>query len=420
MAAVTSSLLRRYQRSVDYSPVRLAESLGLDVAIPAGHGYLSGAGEDGVTKVEGVPASAEVIILDRASGLEVDRFDSAPDGTWSRERLDMSREFDLVFRKDGYNDGLLSAVTPADAPRLTIAGTFLLSSDASQLTGTLTVSGGTGPYSVDVVEGKAPVGISFSMAASTLFANGRCQLDGSYSWTLKVTDIPSGRYQTRQITMANMVSPDLAWASNTNIILPNDADFGDLIQASPWSAYETYATPTIDSSVPAMGRSLRFVSASQQCLGSPNTDMAFTAAANTEMTVEFWFYNTANLGVTTNMVAFYNDTVSWFFYWYSGNKVATWNDTNGRYLEGKTTLALNTRYHYAWVRDASGDRLYLNGKLEASSGQRVACPASRIILGATGVITSGQFFDGFIQGLRISRVARYRNNFTPPQTYKAA
>lgn len=388
---------------------------------PLGHGYLAGAGEAGVTKIEGVPASVEVRIIDRASGRLVDSFDSEADGTWRRERLALGREFDVVYRSPDYNDGIVSQVTPADAPRLTIAGTFLLSSDASQLTGSLTVSGGTGPYSVDVVGGKAPVGINFSMSGSTLSANGRCQQDGSYSWTLKVTDIPSGRYQTRQITMADMVSPDLAWASNTNIVLPNDADFGDLIQPSPWSEYETYATPTIDSSISAMGRSLRFDAASQQCLGSPNTDMAFTAAANTEMTVEFWFYNTANLGVTTNMVSFYNTTVRWAFYWFSGNKVAAHNDTNSRYLEGKTTLALNTRYHYAWVRDATGDRLYLNGKLEASwTGTKVACPASRIVLGASGFLSDMQFFNGFIQGLRISRVARYRNNFTPPQTYKAA
>ena len=84
-------------------------------------------------------------------------------------------------------------------------------------------------------------------------------------------------------------------------------------------------------------------------------------------------------------------------------------------------LLTNTRYHYAWVRDANGDRLYLNGKLEASyTGAKVACPASRIVLGASGLTSDMQFFDGFIQGLRISRVARYRNNFTPPQTYKAA
>lgn len=86
-----------------------------------------------------------------------------------------------------------------------------------------------------------------------------------------------------------------------------------------------------------------------------------------------------------------------------------------------TTLALNTRYHYAWVRDANGDRLYLNGKLEASyTGTKVACPASRIVLGASGFLSDMQFFNGFIQGVRISRVARYRDNFTPPQTYKAA
>jgi hypothetical protein len=361
-----------------------------------------------------------VRIIDRATGRLVDSFDSEADGTWRRERLEIGRQFDVVVRSPGYNDGIVSQLVAADAPRLTISGTFLLSADASQLTGTLTVSGGTGPYSVDVVEGLAPVGIGFSMSGSTLSANGRVQRDGSYSWTLKVTDVTSGRYQTRQVTMTNMVSPDLAWPSNTNIILPNAADFNDQVQAAPWSEYEGYALPTIDSSISAMGRSLRFVSASSQCLGSPNTDLTFSAAANAEMTVEFWFYATANLGVTTNMVSFYNTTVRWAFYWFSGNKVAAYNQTNSRYLEGTTTLALNTRYHYAWVRDANGDRLYLNGKLEASSGQRVACPASRIILGGSGVTSGMQSFDGLIQGLRISRVARYRNNFVPPQSLKAA
>ncbi len=346
----------------------------------------------------------------------VDSFDSETDGTWRRERLALGREFDVVYRSPDYNDGIVSQVTPADAPRLTIAGTFLLSSDASQLTGTLTVSGGTGPYSVDVVEGKAPVGISFSMAASTLSANGRCQQDGSYSWTIKVTDSASGRYQTRQITMT-MVSPDLEWSTNTNIITPNASDFGDLIQTSPWAAYSGNPTPTIDSSVSAMGRSLKF--AANQCLGSPNLDIAVGLSA--EMTVEFWFYNTANLGVTSGLVSFYNATERFAFYWYSGNKIAAYNQTNSRYLEGTTTLALNTRYHYAWVRDATSDRIYLNGKLEASwTTTKIACPASQIVLGASGLSTRMEFLTGFIQGLRISKVARYRNNFNPPQTYKAA
>ncbi len=328
----------------------------------------------------------------------------------------MGRQFDLVFREDGYQDGIVSAVTPADPPKLSITGSFLLSADASSLIGSLAISGGTGPYTVEVVSGQAPVGISFVATGASISAAGRALLDGSYSWTIKVTDSASGRYQTRQITMT-MVSPDLEWSTNTNIITPNASDFGDLIQTSPWAAYSGNPTPTIDSSVSAMGRSLKF--AANQCLGSPNLGIAVGLSA--EMTVEFWFYNTANLGVTSGLVSFYNATERFAFYWYSGNNIAAYNQTNSRYLEGTTTLALNTRYHYAWVRDATSDRIYLNGKLEASwTTTKIACPASQIVLGASGLSTRMEFLTGFIQGLRISKVARYRNNFNPPQTYKAA
>lgn len=389
---------------------------------PRGNGYLAGDGVDGVSRIEGVPASAEVRIIDRASGLLVDSFDSEPDGTWRRERLELGRPFDVVYRSPGYNDGVVANVTPADAPRLTISGSFLLSSDASQLTGSLTVSGGTGPYSVDIIEGTPPPGISFGIASSSLSASGRVRQDGSYSWTFKVTDVPSGRYQTRQMTISNMVSPDLMWSANTHLILPNAADFGDIVQGVPWSAVDSYATPTIDSSISSMGRSLRFLGSSSQCLGTPAADVSISNASNSEMTIEFWFYATAGLGTSQVMLGLFNSSnslFSWSFYWHSSNTASVYGG-GSRYLSSNTILALNTRYHFAWVREQDGDRLYLNGKLEATGGGTAQTPANRAILGAYGDPTNMSFFTGFIQGLRISRIARYRNNFIPPQTYKAA
>lgn len=85
--------------------------------IAGGNGYLAGEFPDGVTTVEGVPVGAEVRVLLRSSdpaidGSVIDKVKSAPDGTWRADNLSPNLRYDVVGRKDGFNDVIMANVAP--------------------------------------------------------------------------------------------------------------------------------------------------------------------------------------------------------------------------------------------------------------------------------------------------------------------
>lgn len=80
-------------------------------------GYLSGDFPDGITHVEGVPGPAIIRVLVRSKdplidGVMVAQVESGVDGTWRVGGLDTSLRYDVICRHDGYNDMILSNVTP--------------------------------------------------------------------------------------------------------------------------------------------------------------------------------------------------------------------------------------------------------------------------------------------------------------------
>lgn len=86
-----------------------------------GAGYLAGSFPDGITTVDGVPAPATVRVLLRSvdpalDGLVVAEVRSAPSGTWVVQGLNPALTFDVVGRKDGFNDVIMAGVRPAVAP----------------------------------------------------------------------------------------------------------------------------------------------------------------------------------------------------------------------------------------------------------------------------------------------------------------
>ena len=84
-----------------------------------GAGYLAGDFPSGITTVDGVPASAEVRALLRTEsgkagdGVVVAVVQSAADGTWRVDGLDPSQRYDVVGRKPGFNDVIVTNVSPS-------------------------------------------------------------------------------------------------------------------------------------------------------------------------------------------------------------------------------------------------------------------------------------------------------------------
>lgn len=90
----------------------------LDAWMTHGIGYLAGEFPDGITRVEGVPAPAMIRVHCRSSsgliedGVMVAEVSSAADGTWLVAGLNHNLKYDVICRHEGYNDMILSNVTP--------------------------------------------------------------------------------------------------------------------------------------------------------------------------------------------------------------------------------------------------------------------------------------------------------------------
>lgn len=99
----------RFPLSREYDPFRLPSG---------GAGYLAGAFPGGITTVDGVPVAATVRVLYRprhglpGDGLLVAQVQSAPDGTWRVEGLNPALRYDVVGRKAGLKDVIMSNVQP--------------------------------------------------------------------------------------------------------------------------------------------------------------------------------------------------------------------------------------------------------------------------------------------------------------------
>lgn len=83
-----------------------------------GNGYLAGTYPGGITTVDGVPTRATVRILYRplsgalGDGAVVAEVLSDTDGTWRVDGLDPALKFDVVGRKQGFNDVIMAGVSP--------------------------------------------------------------------------------------------------------------------------------------------------------------------------------------------------------------------------------------------------------------------------------------------------------------------
>ena len=85
---------------------------------PAGGGRLAGDLPSGLTTVEGAPTEAVVRVLLRTErghpgdGVVVAEITSNQDGTWEVVGLSKDFKYDVIGRKEGFNDVIVSNVTP--------------------------------------------------------------------------------------------------------------------------------------------------------------------------------------------------------------------------------------------------------------------------------------------------------------------
>ena len=97
-----------------------------------------------------------------------------------------------------------------------------------------------------------------------------------------------------------------------------------------------------------------------------------------------------------------------------------WLNTPSNNVVGSTSIQQNVWYHITLVRNGSSTnnvKLYLNGTLESQATNTYSVPAESIYIGRGYSNFDGEYFQGYIDELRITNgYARYTGNFTPSTT----
>lgn len=186
-------------------PLKVASDRTRDLPY-AGRGYLAGESPDGLTTIEGVPTDAELRVIYRPAagavgdGVIVQRLNSAPDGTWTAWGLNPDLRYDVIARKAGQNDVIMSDVSPTPYDVVHVVGEFVANDSGTGLAGEVEVYGGIGGYTVSVVAGDPPAGLTFSVDGHKLVASGTVALSGAYAWSCRV-EATNGAFTVRSFTV---------------------------------------------------------------------------------------------------------------------------------------------------------------------------------------------------------------------------
>jgi len=166
------------------------------------------------------------------------------------------------------------------------------------------------------------------------------------------------------------------------------------------------------------------ISTAQSKIGSssyyqPGTATNYAVVGNnstldlSDFTIEFWWYNTGNLPNGGGLTPFINSNVLFYIGWNSGYVYDVYAGGSKVSLSYSVSLSQNTWYHVAFQRSGSTITVWHNGS-QVTSGSGYTGT-----LGSTwdiGKYSSGYFWQGYLDEIRVSKVARYSSTFTPSTT----
>jgi hypothetical protein len=172
-------------------------------------------------------------------------------------------------------------------------------------------------------------------------------------------------------------------------------------------------TLTITGTSTFTGATAKFGSNSYQGGASSYAKAATAIGATTDVTLEAWI-NWTSIPASTILADGVH--MAWYYSVLTGGnmEMANFNSPNATSAQ---TPVLNAWHHWAWVRQSGTWALYLDGVSQTMTG--TPAWAGNILDGTlyVGFNTGAYYFStGFIDELRISNVARYTANFTPPAT----
>ena len=142
-----------------------------------------------------------------------------------------------------------------------------------------------------------------------------------------------------------------------------------------------------------------------------------------DFTIEAWIYRNVineSHGIASCITSWSSTAgqVSYYFRISSTNKLQLFANNTASSIVGSTTINANRWYHVAASRQSGVFKLFVDGALDATLAQTLNMNADAQHLSIGRCSDNTEFFNGYIDDLRITKgVARYTSNFTP-QTYE--
>jgi len=226
--------------------------------------------------------------------------------------------------------------------------------------------------------------------------------------------IGSSAYDATQTTITVPTSPPTA-VTNT-VLLTNFTNAG-IFDNTAKNDLETVGNAQVDTSVVKYGTGSMKFDGSGDYLFQPNGVNQNFAFGTGNFTIECWLYLNTVSGdqVITDFRAVNDARTTAFSFSTTGTALKVYINGN-RSLGG--TLAINTWYHIALVRNGTGSNnltAYINGTATGTTATLTENLTDTSI--QIGAVAGGGVaqLNGFIDDLRITKgVARYTTTFTPP------
>lgn len=142
---------------------------------------------------------------------------------------------------------------------------------------------------------------------------------------------------------------------------------------------------------------------------------AFSFNSSDKFTLEFFFKKTDSSGNACMVGVSGNPGGRWAFFCRAGSSLTLAVYDGATFIDDRSkTFSLNTWYHYAYVKDGTSNKLFVDGTLIASATRSTSGYLnSNVFIGQNGV--GAESFTGYIDEFRITNgIARYSDDFVPP------
>lgn len=176
-------------------------------------GYVAGEPPDGLTTNEDEPVEAEIRVVVRDKGGFVGDghvaaiTTSGPDGTWMATGLSPERRYDIIGRRDGFDDVIVANVKPIPINRIYSIGSITYDQATGTFSGELTIVGGFLPYSLGEMVTPPPDGTEVVLDGRTVVITGATTPGTEVPLVVFVVSSSNGASQAIQIGQGGLVPP---------------------------------------------------------------------------------------------------------------------------------------------------------------------------------------------------------------------